>query len=285
MGESRCVRVGLIGAGIQASRSPVMHEREGARQGLDYSYRLIDLEALDLTVEALPRLVEQAQAECFAGLNITHPCKQAVIPLLDGLSPDARDIGAVNTVVFEAGGRRVGHNTDWWGFTESLRRGLGEGPLGAVLQLGAGGAGSATAHALMKRGVERLLLYDTDAARAAALAEALNARFAGEALPVDDPVAAAGRVQGLVQTTPVGMKAHPGTPLPPAALRRDHWLAEVVYFPLETELLQAARALGCRTVDGAGMAVFQAVGAFELFTGLTPDPEAMARDLFDQTPA
>jgi shikimate dehydrogenase len=284
MGESRSVRVGLIGAGIQASRSPVMHEREGARQGLDYSYRLFDLEALGLTPAALPRLLDEAQGQGFAGLNITHPCKQAVIPLLDELSPDAADIGAVNTVVFTADGRRIGHNTDWWGFAEGLRRGLGEGALGPVLQLGAGGAGSATAHALMKRGVERLAIYDVDRARAEALADALAARFGGGVEAAEDPVAAAAQAQGLVQTTPVGMEAHPGTPLPAAALRPDHWVAEIVYFPLETALLRAARALGCRTVDGSGMAVFQAVGAFELFTGLKPDAEAMTRDLLDPTP-
>src|SRR5206468_4232698 len=94
--------VGLIGAGIQPSRMPALHEREGAEQGLTYIYRLIDLEVLGLQVEALPELVVAARRFAFTGLNVTHPCKQAIIPLLDELSPHARALGAVNTVVFEA---------------------------------------------------------------------------------------------------------------------------------------------------------------------------------------
>src|SRR5215468_6643800 len=114
---------GLIGAGIQASRTPAMHEREGDEQGMRYLYRLIDLEKLGVGAEALPELLSAAERMGFAGLNITHPCKQAVIPLLDELSPDASALGAVNTVVLKDG-RRISHNTDWWGFAESFRRGL-----------------------------------------------------------------------------------------------------------------------------------------------------------------
>ena len=280
MTKSRSVLVGLIGAEIQGSRSPVMHEREGARRGMAYVYRLIDLAAMGAGTELLPELLIGAQRLGFDGLNITHPCKQAVMSLLDELSDDAAAIGAVNTVLFRDG-RRIGHNTDWWGFTESLKRGLPGAPMRAVLQLGAGGAGSAIAHALMKLGTGRLMIYDTDGRRAAALATALNQRFGGRAEAVADPRAAAALAQGIAQTTPVGMAGHPGTPLPLDALRPEHWVAEAIYFPLETELLSAARALGCRTVGGAGMAVHQAVRAFELFTGVTPDAEAMTRDLFD----
>jgi shikimate dehydrogenase len=145
---------------------------------------------------------------------------------------------------------------------------------------GAGGAGSATAHALLKMGTGSLMIYDTDQARAAALAGQMNRRFDGRAVAVTDPIAAAAKAQGIVQATPIGMNAHPGLPIAAGALRSEHWIAEIIYFPLETELLRRARALGCRTVDGSGMAVFQAVGAFQLFTGAEPDPAAMARDLF-----
>src|SRR5580765_347264 len=102
--------VGLVGAGIQASRSPRMHEAEGRRQGLNYAYRLLDLHSLGLGVADLPEVLAGAERYGFDGLNITHPCKQAVIPLLDELSDDAREIGAVNTVVLQ-GGRRIGHNS------------------------------------------------------------------------------------------------------------------------------------------------------------------------------
>src|SRR3954469_20402124 len=106
------ILAGLIGSGIQASRTPSMHEREGAEQGLRYIYKLIDLEKLGLKADALAELLTAAARMGFNGLNITHPCKQAIIPLLDELSDDARALGAVNTVVLKDG-RKIGHNTDW----------------------------------------------------------------------------------------------------------------------------------------------------------------------------
>ena len=159
------VLVGLVGAGIQASRTPGLHEREGAEQGLRYVYKLIDLEALGLDASALPDILTAAQRFGFAGLNITHPCKQAVIPLLDDLSPDAAALGAVNTVVLKDG-RRIGHNTDWWGFAESFRRELPDVRRERVVQFGAGGAGAAVAHALLTLGAGEVILIDTDQARA-----------------------------------------------------------------------------------------------------------------------
>ena len=213
----------------------------------------------------------------FSGLNITYPCKQAVLPLLDQLSPDARALGAVNTVVLKDG-QRVGHNTDCSGFAESFRRGLPDVRRGRVVQLGAGGAGAAVAHALLAEGVGRLAISDTDIPRAEALAADLAARFgAGRAVAVGDLAAEVAAADGLVNCTPVGMAKLPGTPLPVALLRTALWVAEIVYFPLETELLRKARAIGCRTLDGGGMAVFQAVGAFRLFTGLEPDAARMQR--------
>ncbi|HEX5327235.1 MAG TPA: shikimate dehydrogenase, partial [Acetobacteraceae bacterium] len=203
------------------------------------------------------------------------PCKQAVVPLLDELSDDARVLGAVNTVVLRHG-RRIGHNTDWWGFAENFRRGLPEVELARVVQLGAGGAGSAVAHAALTLGVRRLGIIDIDAARAHALAIALCARFgAGRAGTETDPAMAMAMADGVINTSPVGMAKYPGLPLPVELLRPELWVADIVYVPLETELLRTARALGCRTLDGGGMAVFQAVEAFRLFTGLEPDPARM----------
>jgi shikimate dehydrogenase len=268
---------GLIGSGIQASRTPAMHEREGAAQGLRHVYRLIDLERLGLGPESLPDLLTAAERMGFAGVNVTHPCKQAVLPLLHELSADARALGAVNTVVLRDG-RRVGHNTDWWGFAEGFRRGLPGVSPGRALQLGAGGAGAAVGHALLTLGAECVTLFDIDGARAEGLAEALRVRFgpgrAGTATDLANAVAAA---DGIVNCTPVGMARYPGTPLPTQLLRPAQWVAEIVYFPLETKFLREARRIGCRTVDGGGMAVFQAVEAFRLFTGITPDAERMLR--------
>jgi shikimate dehydrogenase len=269
--------VGLIGAGIQASLTPALHEREGAEQGLRSIYKLIDLEQLGLSIEALPELLTAAQRLGFAGLNITHPCKQAVIPWLDELSADARALGAVNTVVFRDG-KRIGHNTDWWGFAESFRRFLPGAKLGRVVQLGAGGAGAAVGHAALTLGVGHLTIIDTEASRAEALAAALSARFGAERATAGAALdAAVAEADGLINTTPVGMAKYPGTPLPATLLHPALWVAEIVYFPLETELLRAARALGCRTLDGGGMAVFQAAEAFRLFTGIDPGLDRMLR--------
>jgi shikimate dehydrogenase len=269
--------VGLIGAGIQASRTPALHEAEAAAQGLRCVYKLVDLELLGLGADALPELITAAERMGFAGLNITHPCKQSVLPLLHELSDDARALGAVNTVVLRDG-KRIGHNTDWFGFAESFRRGLQDAARDRVVQFGAGGAGSAVAHAALTLGTRQLTLIDTDAARAAAVAEGLCGRFgAGRAVAGTDVAASVAAADGIINATPMGMVKYPGLPLPASLLRPALWVAEIVYFPLETALLRAARAVGCRTLDGGGMAVFQAVEAFRLFSGLTPDADRMRR--------
>ncbi|QND54777.1 shikimate dehydrogenase (plasmid) [Phyllobacterium sp. 628] len=269
--------LGLVGAGIQKSRTPAMHEREGDEQGLRLLYQTIDLERLGIGPEALPDLLIAAERMGFAGLNVTHPCKQAIIPHLDELSPDAAALGAVNTVVLQ-GGRRIGHNTDWWGFSESFKRGLPGARLSSVVQLGAGGAGAAVAHALLTLGVRELVLTDKDQSRAEETAAALNEHFGASRIRVSKDLATdIAAADGLVHCTPTGMDKYPGTPLPVEWLHPKLWVAEIVYFPLETALLRAARHLGCRTLDGGGMAVFQAVEAFRLFTGVRPDHERMMR--------
>jgi shikimate dehydrogenase len=265
--------VGLIGSGIAASRTPPMHEAAADAAGIRYLYRKIDLNELKLGVEALPELLTAAKRMSFSGLNVTHPCKQAILPLLDELSPDAEALGAVNTVVIN-NGRMTGHNTDWFGFAENFRRNMQGAPLGRVVQFGAGGAGAAVAFALMKLGVEELTIIDVDLPKARSIVDGLSSRFEKGRLKVGQDIAAAvAAADGIVNATPIGMDKYPGTPLPTALLRPSLWVAEIVYFPLETALLRAARALGCRTVDGGGMAIFQGTEAFRLFTGISPDPD------------
>jgi shikimate dehydrogenase len=273
--SQQSVLAGLIGRGIQASRTPALHEREGDAQSLRYLYRLIDADQLGLDDSALPGLLDAAQRTGFTGLNITYPFKQAILPLLDELSDEARGIGAVNTVVLKDG-KRIGHNTDCLGFAEGLRRGLPDVPRAHVVQMGAGGAGAAVAHALLGEGVEHLVLFEVDAARGQALVDNLNQHFgAGRARIGTDLPTALAMADGLVNTTPVGMAKLPGTPLPVELLHARLWVAEIIYFPLETALLRHARALGCRTLDGGNMAVFQAVKAFELFSGQVANADRM----------
>jgi shikimate dehydrogenase len=275
--------VGLIGAGIGPSLSPALHEREAGRLGLRYLYRLIDLDVLEVAPEAVGDLVRAARDLGFDGLNITHPCKQLVIEHLDALTPQAEALGAVNTIVFEDG-RATGHNTDVTGFAASFARGLPDAPLERVVQLGAGGAGAAVAHATLTLGGGQVTVVDALAERAAALAEQLGRHFgqgrAAAATPDRLPELLA-RADGIVHATPTGMAAHPGLPLPARLLHPGLWIAEVVYRPLETELLRTARALGCATLDGSGMAVFQAADALRLFTGREPDSARMFADIAD----
>jgi shikimate dehydrogenase len=263
--------VGLIGSGIQKSLSPRLHEEEARHHGIRLFYQLIDLDAGGGTVDDLPTLLRAARIMGFTGLNITFPCKQAVIPLLDGLSDEARAMGAVNTVVNQDG-KLIGHNTDGSGWSWGFRRQLPDAELSRVVLLGTGGAGAAIAHAVLRLGAGHLVLVDQDPVRARALADALNALYGSGRASADPDIASALReANGLVHATPTGMDKLPGLPLDATLLRPDLWVSEVVYFPLETALLKAARAAGCPTADGGGMAVGQAVGAFSLFTGLTPD--------------
>lgn len=303
-GPGKTYLTGLIGAGIGPSLSPPLHEHEAAALGLRYVYRLIAIDRAALDAADTPALIRSARLFGFDGLNITHPCKQAAAEDLDELSPEAAALGAVNTVVFRDG-RAIGHNTDWSGFARSLLRGLPGAALGHVVVLGAGGAGAAACYALARLGTRRVTVIDADASRAAALATALagalNASPAGgrpttvaggrpttvaggrpgpggcriSDVPLAGLAGALAGADGLVHATPTGMAAHPGIAVPADALRPGLWVADVVYRPLHTELLRAARAAGCRTLDGGAMAVFQAADAFTLFTGAEPDTDRM----------
>ncbi|MFI1411060.1 shikimate dehydrogenase [Streptomyces sp. NPDC020707] len=273
--------VGLIGAGIGPSLSPALHEREADRQGLRYLYRLIDIDVLGVAPEAVGDLVRAARDLGFDGLNITHPCKQLVIEHLDALSPQAEALGAVNTVVFDAG-RAIGHNTDVTGFAASFARGLPDARLERVVQLGAGGAGAAVAHALLTLGAGSVTVVDALPDRAGALADQLNRQFGAGRVDAGAPERLAALLvgaDGVVHATPTGMAAHPGLPFAAELLRPRLWVAEVVYRPLETELLRVAREVGCAVLDGGGMAVFQAADAFRLVTGREADASRMLADI------
>lgn len=275
--DSPSFLVGLIGSGIGPSLTPAMHETEAAELGHRLIYRRIDLDTWDLEPSAVGELVRSAPRYGFNGLNITHPCKQLVLPHLDDLTPDAAALGAVNTVVFD-GDRAVGHNTDWSAFARSLELGLPSVNRENVVLLGAGGAGSAVAHALMTSGVRDLAVVDTDRERAAHLALDLGDRFPDRRCRAASPTEAGGLLadaNGLVNATPIGMAHHPGLPVATEHLRPSLWVADVVYRPLCTALLSEADRIGCQTLNGGGMAVFQAAQAFELITGLAPDHDRM----------
>ena len=271
------IRTGLLGRSIKASRSPWLHEQEAKAQAIALSYELFDFTERGLDDAELGPLLRRLAGEGFSGVNVTFPFKQAVLPLLDELADCARRVGAVNTVAMQ-GGRLVGYNTDKTGFQEGLVEGLPDAELDAVLQLGAGGAGSAVANALLSLGTGRLEILDVDPARAEALAMRLSDEYGtGRAVARSPAGLDTSSVRGIVNTTPMGMAAHPEPAIDPALLAPQHWVADIVYFPLETELLRLARARGCRTLDGSGMVIGQAARAFRIFTGHEADRKRMRR--------
>ena len=281
--ERRSYVLGLVGAGISRSLTPAMQEREGRESGLSLSYRLIDAQQAGFAVADLPDLLAWARRLGFDGLNVTHPFKQHVLPLLDEISEDALDLGAVNTVVFRDG-RALGYNTDWSGWGRSFRRQLPDAVTERVVLVGAGGAGAAVGYAVLDQGAEHVSIVDDDEIKAQECVTRLAKRYGDDRVSVTTDVAAAlETAQGLVNATPTGMVGHEGLPVPAHLVRPDLWVSDVVYFPLETQLIQLARARGCRVVTGGGMAVFQAVGAFERFTGRMADADRMLRHFEELT--
>ncbi|KUM29727.1 shikimate dehydrogenase [Arthrobacter sp. EpRS66] len=275
--------VGLIGDGVMPSLTPPMHERAAQVHGLHYLYRPIDLTELNLPASDIGELLQAGAKLGFNAFNVTHPCKQLVLDHLDDISPTARAIGAVNTVVI-LDGKFIGHNTDASGFIRGLNDGLPGVAKRKVLQLGAGGAGAAVAYALLQDGTEELHIVDLDEDRVEHRVRELRKHFPHAAIHAATPQQVPqllGQVDGLLNATPIGMHHHPGLPLDLAALEERHWVADCIYRPVDTELIVAARDLGCQVLDGGYMAVGQAVDAFEIITGIRPETQQVRSHLLE----
>jgi shikimate dehydrogenase len=271
---SKKLLTGLIGAPIAHSASPAMHERAAEALGLRGHYQLIEVAGADAA--GLGMMLEGVRRLGFAGVNVTFPYKEAVVPLLDELAPGAAAMGAVNTVVVKDG-RLIGHNTDTTGFARAVAPLLA--PSGnAVAVIGSGGVGKAIAFALASLKVTDLRIFDSETARAEKLATLL-AKQGGARVAASVEEALDGAT-GLVNGTPVGMLPNRGMPVPAALLHETLWVADAVYSPLITPLLAAAQATGARIMTGRELAIYQAADAFELFTGLAPSTEVMG-EAFD----
>jgi len=275
---SKKLLTGLIGAPIAHSASPAMHERAAEALGLRGHYQLIEVAGADAA--GLGMMLEGVRRLGFAGVNVTFPYKEAVVPLLDELAPGAAAMGAVNTVVVKDG-RLVGHNTDTTGFARAVTPLLA--PSGnAVAVIGTGGVGKAIAFALASQKVADIRIFDSEPARAEKLAALLAKHGSAKvAKSVEDALEGA---TGLVNGTPVGMLPNRGMPVPAALLHETLWVADAVYSPLITPLLAAAQAKGARIMTGRELAIYQAADAFELFTGLAPSTEVMG-EAFDEVMA
>ena len=256
---------GLIGAPIAHSASPAMHGQAADALGIHCHYQLIEVAGADAT--ELRALLDSIKRIGFAGINVTFPYKEAVVPLLDDLSPAACAIGAVNTIVVR-GDKLVGYNTDATGFERAVSNLVKASNHGPVALIGAGGVGKAIAHALAALGIAELSVFDTDRAKAGQIAAQLHGRQKVRiAESVEDALQS---VVGVVNGTPIGMLPDRGTPVPDALLHRGLWVADAVYTPLWTPLLTAAKARGAEIMTGRDLAVHQAADAFELFTGFAP---------------
>jgi shikimate dehydrogenase len=214
----------------------------------------------------------------FSGVNVTFPYKEAILPLIDRLSPAAQAIGSVNTVVIGPDGF-TGHNTDASGFATAFRTVFGAQAPGRVALIGAGGVGRAIAFALADLGAVELRILDRDRAKAESLAAGLDGRL--RASVADEAQDALAGADGLVNATPAGMLPDRSSPVPVELLRADLWVADAVYWPLWTPLLQGARHSGAKLMTGRELCICQAHDAFMLFTGVEPDPTALGR-AFDE---
>ena len=270
---------GLIGAPIAQSAAPAMHEQAADALGVRCHYQLI--EVADADAAGLRALLDGVRRLGFAGVNVTFPYKEAVVPLLDEMSPGASAIGAVNTVVVRDG-RLIGHNTDTTGFERAIGDLVAGSNHGPVALIGAGGVGKAIAFALANLGVVEISIFDADRVKAERLAMQLRGRM--EARVADDVANALQSAAGVVNGTPVGMLPDRGMAVPEALLHRDLWVADAVYTPLWTPLLTAARARGAKVMTGRELAIYQAADAFELFTGLKPSVAAIG-NAFDSVMA
>jgi len=272
---SRSRLCGLLGDDIATSFSAELHEQEGRAQGLTYVYRLLDTTLLRGGVGAV---LDVARAAGFDGLNVTQPYKRAVLRWVDEVTPDIAELGASNTLVVDHG-RVTAHNTDRGGFARALQEGLPSAELGHVVLVGAGGAGAAVGAALLDSGAARLTVVDLDDDAAADVVRRLARRDGG---PVDAATPAnlpglLGSATGVVNASPVGSVGSPGSPVPASLLHPGLWVADIVYRPVDTQLLTEARAAGCPVLDGTGMVALQAAETFELVTGVTPDAARMRR--------
>ena len=265
--------LGLIGTPVEHSKSPAMYNHCFAKYGLDWAYL-----AFDIPLEKAGDAVQAIRALHMRGANVTMPCKNAVIPYLDELTPAAKAIQAVNTIVND-NGRLVGHNTDGCGYTQNLRRNGVEVKGKRIVLLGGGGAASAIAIQAALEGAAEIAVFNRRDEFWPRVKKGLET--IGQAAPgcritlrdLDDREGLRAAIDGcdiLSNATRVGMAPYEDasniTDL--SWFRRDLVVTDVVYSPAETRMLREARTAGCRTCDGLGMLLCQGAEAFRLYSGL-----------------
>lgn len=271
--SGKAMLAGVMGWPISHSRSPRLHGHWLQRYGIDGAYLPLAVAPEDLAdaFRLLPRIG-------FRGFNLTAPHKEMALELVDDVTPSARRIGAVNTVVRQADGSLHGDNTDAYGFLASIRQQVPDwrADAGAAVVLGAGGAARAVVAALLDAGCPKITLCNRTQARAEALAQSLGhgvsvAPWASRAACLEDAML-------LVNTTTQGMQGQAVLDLDLAALPAGAVVNDIVYLPLRTDLLLRAEARGLRTADGLGMLLHQASPGFSGWFGVEPEVDQALRD-------
>lgn len=253
-------KAAVIGFPISQSLSPLMHSHWFEQTGLDGNYS-----AVEVAENELETVMHSFKSDAYAGFNITVPHKTNILPLLDKLTPMAREMGAVNTVVFKSDGTAIGVNTDGIGFLRHLKETVSDWPKDRpVLMIGAGGAARAAAMALINDGVPMLMLCNRTVEKAQAVASEVGR---GKITVVDwadrnHAIMGAGLI---VNTTILGMVGQPTLDIDLSAAASDSVVYDIVYKPLQTDLIKKAKSHGLRTVDGLGMLVHQGAAAFKLW--------------------
>ncbi len=263
---------GVIGRPVEHSRSPRLHGYWLRRYALPGHYV-----PLDVAPEDLPAVLDAMPRMGFVGANVTIPHKERALELCDLVTDRAALIGAVNTLIFRQDGRRHGDNTDGYGFLANLRQAAPDWDpaSGPAAIFGAGGAARAVIVALLDAGVPELRLANRTRPRAEALQREFGARLTVRDWARPSDMLAGART--VVNTTSLGMDGQPPFPVSLGALEPEALVTDLVYTPLDTPLLQEARRRGCRTVDGLGMLLHQAVPGFERWFGQRPEVDDETR--------
>ena len=261
--------IGLIGQSISASRSPSLHNMLGELKQLPVSYELQELDCS--AVEAFTERLSLIREKGFIGTNVTFPFKQIAVDSADEVNDSVKKVGSTNTLLLKDG-KVCAFNTDYTGFIRGYRTRLADQAAGKVLMIGAGGVGRAVAFGLFEVGATELFITDLNVAGAEALAQSLNdAGYKATVIAADEVADIAKGVDGLVNCTPVGHYKTPGNPLAASAFGGQKWAFDAVYTPLDTDFLKAANAAGLTIVSGFDLFFYQALDAFEIFTGVQVD--------------
>lgn len=261
------IKAGVIGHPIAHSLSPLIHNYWLRQHGIDATY-----DAVDIAPENLRRGIDDMIARGYRGFNVTIPHKQAVMSLCDSIDETAQRIGAVNTVVVREGGVLHGMNTDSYGFVENIRQTIRDIDLQgkAALVLGAGGAARAIVHGLLALGIGDIRLAN----RTREKAQDIAADFPVQVIDWESRAAAAADIAALVNTTALGMAGQPALEFDMGQLPTQALVCDIVYRPLQTDLLKTAAQRGNQIVTGIGMLLHQARPAFREWFGVLPEVDA-----------